>query len=733
VKQVLQDRNGLTVVRDVPPPPCTPGSLLVQNAYSAISSGTEGSRVALAQKSLLGKARDRPDLVREVIARARREGVRATYRAVSRKLGEETPVGYSSAGIVLEVGEAVSGFSPGDRVACAGGGHANHAEVVSVPSNLCAKVPDSVGLDVAALTTLAAVALHGVRLADVHIGDRVAVIGCGLIGQIAARLLGAAGAELFVLDVDKVRVEQALAGGAHHGFVVSGGVEDDVLAGADGIGMDQVVITATSSTNDPLLLAARVARDRAAVVLVGDVPILFPRDALYEKELSFRVSRSYGPGRNDPEYEERGLDYPIGFVRWTEKRNMEGVLDLLARDQIRLGDLIDEVRPVEDAARAYRRLGGPPESRPRGAIVLSYAPEAPVEVRLEPILVGVETPKPPSAAVGAKSPLRVALVGPGGFASRVLVPALERAGARLELVAGGSGPSAEKAHRSLGFARIAESEESAVTDPSVDVVVIATRHVSHAALATRALEAGKHVFCEKPLALTLDELEEVLSAAANSSGILAVGFNRRFSQPLRELKEFLENDTRPMVINYRVSAGAIAADHWVHDLSQGGGRALGEVCHFVDSLAFLTGSAIESVYAVGYGPPGVPLQSRDNLVVVLSFANNSVGSITYAAEGSVRVPKERLEAFSGSKTAVVDDYKRSRLFGPQGSKRVGRKQDKGHAQEIEAFLQGATRGEHPVPLAEIANVSLATLAIVESLRTSRPVRIVQTAVELLSE
>jgi predicted dehydrogenase/threonine dehydrogenase-like Zn-dependent dehydrogenase len=722
VKQVLQDRSGLTVVRDVPSPPCSPGSLLVRNAFSVISSGTERARVELAQKSLVGKARDRPDLLREVIERARREGVRATYGAVRRKLDEETPVGYSSAGVVLEVGEAVAGFNAGDRVACAGGGHANHAEIVSVPANLCAAVPDEVRLEDAALTTLAAIALHGIRLAEVQVGARVGVIGCGLVGQIACRLLRAAGAEVFAIDLDGTKVDDALNGGADHGFVVGEGTAEAVIAKAAGIGVDAVLVTAASRSNDPLLLASLIARDRAAVVLVGDVPITLPREALYVKELAFRVSRSYGPGRGDAEYEERGLDYPIGFVRWTEKRNMEAVLALLARGLVDFRGLVDEFVLVDDAARAYARLSGPAEGRPRGAVVLAYASEPSVPDDLAPIEVALRAPPERTPRLeGGRAPLRIALIGPGGFATRVLVPALRGAGAQLELVAGGAGPSAEAAQRTLGFARIAETEEAALGDPAVDAVIISTRHASHASLATRALQAGKHVFCEKPLALTLDELEEVLAAAAASPGILAVGFNRRFSQPLREVQAFLPSGQRA-VASYRISAGAISSDHWVHDLSQGGGRALGEVCHFVDSLVFVTGSPVESVYAAGYAVDDAALQARDNLGVTLSFANGSVGTIVYAADGARRLPKERLEAFSGSRTAVLDDYKSVDLLGPSGrTRRRSRTQDKGHSSEIVAFIEGASRGEPPVPLVEVSNVSFATLAIAESLRTGRPV------------
>jgi predicted dehydrogenase len=723
MKQVLQDRKGLTVVRDVPAPPCGPGSVLVRNAFSVISSGTERSRLVTSQKSMLGKALERPDLVRQVVDRARREGLRATRDAVMRRLAEETPVGYSSAGVVIEVGKAVRGFSPGDAVACAGGGHANHAEVVSVPANLCAKIPSGVPLEAAALTTMAAIALHGVRLAGVTIGDRVAVVGCGLVGQIACRLLHAAGAEVLALDLDPDRIEQVRASGVAHGFLVAPGAADQVLAATGGKGVDQVLVTAAASSSDPLFLAARITRDRGAVVLVGDAPIELPRAMLYQKELSFRVSRSYGPGRYDPEYEERGLDYPIGYVRWTEKRNMECVLDLQAAGRLALRDLV-EIVPVEHAPEAYRRLLALPSERPKGALVLAYeGSEADGGVASESRSIALETPAHAAAAQARSAPVRIGLIGPGSFAARVLLPALVAAGAELELVGGGAGPSAEAAVRTLGFARLAESDAAVINDESVDAVIIATRHGSHATLVREALEAGKHVFCEKPLALTVDELAGIIDAAATARGILAVGFNRRFAPLLLELRQFVSSSS-PLVAMYRVSAGSLAPDHWTHDLEQGGGRLIGEGCHFVDSLAYVVGSEIVEVHATGYGDPDLPVQARDNVAVTLGFKDGSVGSILYVSEGSGRVPKERVEAFSGERTAILDDYVTLELFGPTRKERRNvRNQDKGHRLEIESFLEGVQRGEPPVPLSEIANVSLATLAAVESLRAGQTIRV----------
>jgi predicted dehydrogenase len=722
VKQVLQDRSGTTVVRDVPAPQCPPGSLLVRNQFSAISSGTEGARVALSKKSLLAKARERPDLARQVVDRARSEGIRATHQAVKRKLGEAVAVGYSSAGEVVEIGQAVSGFDVGDAVACSGGGHANHAEIVSVPTNLCAKVPHGVSLEAASLTAIASIALHAIRLADVRVGDRVAVLGCGLVGQLAIRLLHAAGAEVIALDIDPTRVDRADEAGAA-AFVLDPNVTRRVQEATKGHGVDAAVVTAATSTNDPLVTAAEVTRDRGAIVLVGDVPVEIPRSVLYEKELSFRVSRSYGPGRYDRAYEELGLDYPIGYVRWTVKRNMEAILELQASERLELRDLVEEILPVEDAARAYERLAGPATDRPSGALLLGYG-----SVDAPPLgdlgRLAVATPNRLVDAVARRSPVRIGLIGPGSFASRVLVPAFLRAGAQLEIVGGGSGPSTEAASRKLGFSRMATSAADVIADENVDAVVVATRHASHAELSIQALEAGKHVFCEKPLAVTRDELEAVLASASGGQGILMVGFNRRFSPLLREMRSFLAAPTGHIAASYRVSAGQLEKGHWTKELDEGGGRILGEVCHFVDSLRFLADADIEVVHATAYADEQVPLQARENVAVNLTFVDGSIGTILYVADGSPAVPKERLEAYRADRTGILDDYRALQLFGSKRARKVGfRLRGKGHQQEVESFVRAVESGEPPIPLSEIANVSLATLAVVESLRTARPVRL----------
>jgi predicted dehydrogenase len=495
------------------------------------------------------------------------------------------------------------------------------------------------------------------------------------------------------------------------------GVVDAAVADiTGGFGVDQVYLAAGGSSNDPVELAAKLSRDRGRVIDIGKVSLNLPWNAYYEKELDVRFSRSYGPGRYDPSYELEGRDYPIGYVRWTQQRNMEAILELQVLGKLDLRRLIEEVVPLDDVADAYQRIIGPSEGRPSGAVVLSYggargpeSPEAPVAV---------------PASSGDAGPVRVGLLGPGGFARSVIIPAFRDAGARLEVVGGGSGPSAEEAMREFGFNRVAESEDALIDDPGVDAVAICTRHESHAELCARALRAGKHVFCEKPLAMSMASLDDVMGAAEGSGRVLAVGFNRRFAPLMRELRDFVRVEGMPLTAVYRVSAGAIPADNWVHDLREGGGRALGEACHFVDVLTYLAGAPVVEVHAVGHGSPELPIQAHDNLVVSLRFADGSVGSIAYVADGSPRVAKERVEVFCDRHTAVLDDFTALQLFGPdQDRRRESREADKGHRDEIAAFVAAAEQGAPPVALDEVRNVSLATLAVVESLRSGRPVRL----------
>lgn len=467
-------------------------------------------------------------------------------------------------------------------------------------------------------------------------------------------------------------------------------------------------------------------RDRGSVVLLGSVPIELKREPMYEKEINFRVSRSYGPGRYDSEYEERGLDYPVGYVRWTEQRNMEAILGLMARGSFSLEHLVDEVVPVTEAESAYNRLVAADNGdSPLGAIILSYDhPEvsAPQSISLGSTGENVDTP-----AAGDNAPIsqgRLGLIGPGSFASRILIPAFVEAGVSLELV-GGGGASVEAAQRRLGFQRVAQDADEVCEDSGVDIVAVSSRHGSHAHLTRTALDAGKHVFCEKPLALTADELESVLDSASRSGKVLAVGFNRRFAPMVEKTRRHIQAAGGPISLAYRVSAGKLPADHWIWDPEEGGGRLIGEVCHFVDTLRYLVGHPVSEAFAVAHGAPGTPLGNRDCLVVALTFADGSIGEITYVSQGSSRVPKERLEVFgNGGRTAILDDFRTLELFSGSKRDRTGaRKQDKGHLSEVAEFVRAARGTEVSVSLEEISNVSQATLAAHRSLETGAPVAI----------
>ena len=726
MKQVFQPRGATPIVRDVPPPPCDPGGVLVANLFSVISSGTERTAVQSSSRSLVSTARGRPDLVKSVVERARRDGLRATVGTVRNTLAKERGTGYSSAGRVIEVGPRARDFQVGDLVACAGAGHASHAEIVSVPSNLCARVPAGVSARAAAMTTIAAIALHGIRIGDVVVGERVLVVGCGLVGQITCQLLAAAGAVTIGVDLDAERCEAARRAGADHVVVAGEGAADTVMRLVGGVGVDTALVTAASQTNVPLLLAADTLRDRGTLVIVGDVPVELPRAALFQKELLLRVSRSYGPGRYDTEYEERGLDYPIGYVRWTEQRNMQAVLELQAQGRLRLDELVSEEHPVERAADAYARVVGSPDSRPLGAVVLAYDAFAAAPSRAAGgthadqdaprAAAGVEV-LPLRRRVGLGSaPLRIGLIGPGGFAQRVLAPAMAEAGARLQVVGGGHGPSAAAAGRQLGFARVAGSAADVISATDVDAIVIATRHGSHAELALTALRAGKHVFCEKPIGLTRPELDEVMALASASDRVFTVGYNRRFAPLFQRAQAFVQATGSPLTGCFRVSAGHIDGDFWVHDLEDGGGRALGEGCHFIDALCALVGHPVRSVYASGYGQPGSAVQARDNLVINLAFADGSTGAVVYVADGSRGVPKERLEVFSRSRTVVLDDFRVLDLYDDGRPENVRlRAQDKGHGAEAKAFVEAVRTGSLPISLEELANGGAATLAVVDSL------------------
>jgi predicted dehydrogenase/threonine dehydrogenase-like Zn-dependent dehydrogenase len=681
--------------------------VLVANRYSLISAGTERTKIAMGEKNLLQKARARPDLVKKVIDRARVESVGAALGVARDRLAALVPIGYSSAGVVLEVGAGVDGLAPGDRVACGGGGWANHAEIVAVPRTLAVPVPEGVGLDAAAYATVGAVALHGVRQSGAAIGESVGVIGLGLVGQLAIRILRAAGCHAVGVDLDHAATELARRAGALALDRNDPALEETVRAATAGFGLDVVLLCAASASSDPLELAARLARDRGRIVVVGETRITVDRALMYEKELEVRMSRSYGPGRYDRDYEERGHDLPPGYVRWTEQRNMQAFLDLVGACRLSPDELTTHRFPVESAAEAYRELVSSNKgSRPFG-VLLEY-----VEGTVE------SAPRRTRAATVVRRAPGVALIGAGAFARATLIPALKAAGASLVAVASEGGLTAADVASRFGFARAAGSAEEIFDDPTIGAVVIATPHASHASLASAALRAGKSVFVEKPLALSLAQLYEIEEALGDGA-LLMVGFNRRFAPLVERLKSEL-GDPDDLVIAVRVNAGPLASDHWLHDPAVGGGRLLGEACHFVDLIATIAGSPAVSAHAVAVPQHGRSIECSDSFAVHLRFAG-AVASLAYSGGGDTRLPKERLELFGGGLAAVLDDFRALEIY--RGGKRSSLKsaRDKGHRAEIARFL-AAARGdcEPPSPESYLDSTSL-TLALAESLRTGTAV------------
>ena len=710
MKQILQNaRNGNIEVTDVPAPRALKGCVLVRVAASLVSAGTERASAEFASKNLFQKAQARPDLVRDVVSKIRREGVWSAVSAVQSRLDQPSVLGYSCAGTVVEVGDGVSDIRVGDWVACAGAGFAVHAEFACVPRMLVAKIATSnVDFESAAFTTLGAVAMHAVRTAEVKLGEVVAVIGLGLLGQLAVQILRAAGCAVIGLDLVQARAALAVAMGATAATTSAEEYYDFCLRYSNGYGADSVLITAETPSSEPVNLAAKVARDRGIIVAVGAVGMELERRGYYEKELDFRVSRSYGPGRYDTAFERKGIDYPIGHVRWTETRNMEAFLQLLADDKLDLKPLVTHRFDIRNAASAYELIAGESPQPHLGVLIQYPADELSDSTRIE--VAGRDS----QAACGER--VRVGLLGAGNFACSVLIPAMRQSATELTGICSANGVSAQSAAKKFGFAFCTTDEDQICGDESINTVAIATRHHLHAAQVIQALENGKHVFCEKPLCLTEDELDAIQTAyAAAGDCRLMVGFNRRFAPMIQQVKAFLDQGKGPCTLQYRVNAGPLPADHWINDPEQGGGRIQGEMCHFVDLLSFLCESEPVVVQAKGSTSSG-----GQDVCATIDFADGSIGTITYSCNGDRVFSKERIEVFRGGTVAVLDDFRQLDLI-RHGKKKVVRsrfRQDKGHNAEWRAFADSITSG-NPVPIAfeEIVLSTLATLGIAESLRT----------------
>jgi len=715
MKQVIQSRKtGKLALKEVPAPGVKAGHLLVETRASLISAGTERMVIDFAKKSLAGKARARPDLVKKVVDKARRDGLKATFETVMARLDEPLPLGYSAAGVVRAVGAGLEGdFHVGQRVAMAGAGLANHAELNVVPKNLTAAIPDGVGDEEAAFGTLGAIALHAVRNAEAGLGDVVAVIGCGLVGQLAARFLTLAGARVVALDYDDERRALAKALGAE-AAPEFGLADTTVHEMTQGLGCDAVIIAAATSSSEPFETAAAVARDRARVVLVGLTGTEFPYADFMKKELNIVVSRSYGPGRYDEDFETKGVKYPEGWVRWTETANLEETLRLMQpgnAQRLDVAPLISHRFPFGDAEAAYDLVTG--GERHLG-VILEYA--------------GVtETARPAiKPATGPAKGCVIGAIGGGNYAKTVLLPKLKGlAGVTLATLVTERGASAEHGQGTFGFANADTDPATVMGDDTVNAVVVASRHDSHADLAARALAAGKSVWVEKPLALTFEQLNAVIEArngqADDGGAFFMIGFNRRFAPATERLRAALARHAGPKVISMRINAGAIPAEHWVHDPGTGGGRLLGEACHFIDLARALVGAAITRIDAqAATNTDG----AADDAAISLSFADGSLANIVYTARGDTSSGKERIEAHAGGATYLIDDFRALTVSGDAATKPWKGAQDKGFDAALKAFADAVAKGgPAPVDEAELIETSAATLAVLESLRLGSPVEL----------
>ena len=716
MKQVIQNlKDGQTKVIEVPTPGIKEGFILVRTAASLVSAGTERNLVEFAGKNLVGKARSRPDLMKQVLEKAKREGIVTTLESAMNRLDQPLTLGYSSAGTVIETGKGVTNFKPGNRVVCAGGGHAVHAEFTLVPKNLAALLHDSVDFESGAFATLGAIALNGIRLANPQIGEKVAIIGLGLMGLITSQLVQACGCDVFGFDINPSRVKFAKKSSITSALNKNASKQYQSLT--RGQGFDHVIICADTPSDDTVELAGLIARDRAHVISIGVVGLNLPRKLYYEKELEFHVSRSSGPGRYDPNYEEKNADYPIGYVRWTEGRNLEAFVDLLDQKKIDVSKLITHRFSIEDATQAYDLITGKTQEDYLG-VLLTYP-----NVEEKPKTT-ITLPQHSSTGKGKGESISLGVLGAGNYAGSVFLPAIKKtSGVSLLGIASAGGTSAQALAGKFGFGFASSSEADILTHKDINTVAILTRHDSHARLVLEALKNGKHVYCEKPLSIEKTGLKAIEKELKKKDHpYLTVGFNRRFAPFSKKLKSYFTDRAEPLYAHYRVNAGYLPLSHWLNDPKSGGGRLIGEGCHFIDFLGFLVGEPITRVTVKSLPDGGK--YSQDNLNITLDFRDGSIGNIAYLANGNRNFFKEYIEVFCGGKIGILDDFRQLTLVDDR-QKQVLRSrlsQDKGHQAAWKAFITAINDGKpEPIPYHDLMLSSYATLACQESLQSDQPI------------
>ena len=705
MKQVKLDlKTGEVKVVDVPIPSIESGEVLVHNKFSLISGGTELHLIELGKKSLIAKAKARPDLAHLFFNRVKRDGFLTAYKQAMSRLDKPEALGYSSSGEIIAVGTNVKDLKIGDRVACGGAGFASHAEIVAIPRNLCVRLPNNVDCRDASFTTVGSIAMQGIRNADVKIGENVVVIGLGLIGQLAVQLLKIAGCQVFGVDLDEKKINLALALGADKALLSNlDNLEYKIMEFFEGNGADAVIITAATHSNDPVNLAGNIARDKAKIVIVGNVGMDIPREMYYKKELNVIVSRSYGPGRYDRNYEDKSIDYPIGYVRWTENRNMQAFIKILEEKKLRLDELISHKFMIDDAERAYELIM---EKKPYLGILLEYPDHFD---HIDRLIINKEA----NFKQLNNEIITLGVIGAGNFAASTLLPSLKKINnIKLKGLAATTGLSVHSIAKKFGFEYCTTDYKKILSDNEIDAVLIATNNVNHASLTVESLQAGKHVFVEKPLAVTEEQLNKVVEAHNKNPGIVMVGFNRRFAPLGLKLKKFFEDRIGPMVALYRVNAETIPSDHWIYDIEQGGGRIITECCHFIDFLQYIVNSRIIDIHTKMISNNNFKPKNVENCIITISFEDGSIGTIIYTNKGDDAYSKEMCEFFSdGSVASLIDFRKLEFISNGQRKKFIKRfSLDKGHYGELKKFIEMITNGsENNEDFESYISSSLATL------------------------
>jgi len=714
---VLNLKDGDLTIEDVPIPTLKGSGVLVRNHYSVISAGTESVLLDLADKSLIGKARARPELAKKVINKAKQDGPISAFQQAMGRLDKREPLGYSSAGTVISVSEDITCIKVGDRVACAGAGYANHADVAFVPKNLCVKVPDNVDLKNACFTTVGSIAMQGVRNADVRVGENVVVVGLGLIGLITVQILKASGCRVFGIDLDEAKVKLAKELGADVALSRSTpNIEESIRQFSRGIGADVTIIAAATKSNDPVDFAGKITREHGKVVIVGIVGMEIPREEYYNKEIELRVSRSYGPGRYDRAYEEFGRDYPAPYVRWTENRNMQAFLDLLSMQKITMDPIISHEFAIEEAPDAYDIIE---QRKPYLGIVLRYDTDREIEDKI--VLKAPESKPFPSG-----TPV-VGVIGAGIFATSTLLPNLSKIdGIKLKGLSAATGISCESVAKKYGFEYCTSDYHKIMEDPEINCVSIVTRNSLHAPLVIEALKHGKNVLVEKPLALNEEELNAIIEAKKENGGFVMVGFNRRYSELGVKLRDFFKNRSQPMVAYYRVNAESIPKDHWIYDSSEGGSRIITECCHFIDFMQFIIGSSPVEVYAKKIEPEVKNPEDNENVSITISFEDGSIGTVIYTTHGDSSLSKEHAEFFADGMAGVITDFKKLELVKGGKRTRINKRlvTEKGHKNELDSFFERVKQGSSKYNFEDNVLTTVSTLKAIESIMAGKSAKLI---------